>query len=198
MRNSLHEKPLVWSPRLVKIHSEWYSKNLWRLMNVNMIIEKPEFETQIQASWYLIEIFFFHEDWIDLFFSCYQAAFWLVQSFRPSVCLSVCPSVTPFSPCSHHCIIMKFSGFITMVRSDVHAKGQGQRSKVKVTEVNTQISRFRTLTPVWIHIWQWNHAHSWKQQRRGALLYFKVIRQISRSHGSKNRWIWPRLGVSGL
>ena len=36
------------------------------------------------------------------------------------------------------------------------------------------------------------------QHRRGALLFFKVIRQISRSHGSKNRWIWPRLGVSGL
>ena len=123
-----------------------------------------------------------------------------------SVCLSVCPSVrpsvrlscTPFSPCSHHRIIMKFSGVITMVKSDVHAKGQGQRSKVKVTEVNTQLSRFRTLTPVWIHIWQWNHAHSWKQHRRGALLFFKVIRQISRSHGSKNRRIWPRLGVSGL
>ena len=115
-----------------------------------------------------------------------------------SVCPSVCPSVTPFSPCSHHRIIMKFSGVITMVKSDVHAKGQGQRSKVKVTEVNTQLSRFRTLTPVWIHIWQWNHAHSWKQHRRGALLFFKVIRQISRSHGSKNRRIWPRLGVSGL
>ena len=85
-----------------------------------------------------------------------------------------------------------------MVKSDVHAKGQGQRSKVKVTEVNTQLSRFRTLTPVWIHIWQWNHAHSWKQHRRGALLFFKVIRKISRSHGSKNRRIWPRLGVSGL
>ena len=26
-----------------------------------------------------------------------------------------------------------------MVRSDVHAKGQGQRSKVKVTEVNAQL-----------------------------------------------------------
>ena len=116
----------------------------------------------------------------------------------PSVRPSVCPSVTPFSPCSHHRIIMKFSGVITMVRSDVHAKGQGQRSKFKVTEVNTQLSRFRTLTPVWIHIWQWNHAHSWKQHRRGALLFFKVIRQISRSHGSKNRRIWPRLGVSGL
>ena len=135
-------------------------------------------------------------------FSCDQAAIWLVQSVRLSVCLSVrpsvCLSVTPFSPCSHHRIIMKFSGVITMVKSDVHAKGQGQRSKVKVTEVNTQLSRFRTLTPVWIHIWQWNHAHSWKQHRRGALLFFKVIRQISRSHGSKNRPIWPRLGVSGL
>ena len=135
-------------------------------------------------------------------FSCDQAALQMVFSVRPSirlsVCLSVRLSVTPFSPCSHHRIIMKFSGVITMVKSDVHAKGQGQRSKVKVTEVNTQLSRFRTLTPVWIHIWQWNHAHSWKQHRRGALLFFKVIRQNSRSHGSKNRRIWPRLGVSGL
>ena len=135
-------------------------------------------------------------------FSCDQAALQMVFSVRPSVRLSVCLSVrlsvTPFSPCSHHRIIMKFSGVITMVKSDVHAKGQGQRSKVRVTEVNTQLSRFRTLTPVWIHIWQWNHAHSWKQHRRGALLFFKVIRQISRSHGSKNRRIWPRLGVSGL
>ena len=122
----------------------------------------------------------------------------LYKWYFPSVCLSVRLSVTPFSPCSHHRIIMKFSGVITMVKSDVHAKGQGQRSKVKVTEVNTQLSRFRTLTPVWIHIWQWNHAHSWKQHRRGALLFFKVIRQIWRSHSSKNRWIWPRLGVSGL
>ena len=131
-------------------------------------------------------------------FSCDQAAIWLVQSVRLSVRPSVCLSVTPFSSCSHHRIIMKFSGVITMVRSDVHAKGQGRRSKVKVTEVNTQLSRFRTLTPVWIHMWQWNHAHSWKQHRRCALLIFKVIPQISRSHGSKNRRIWPRLGVSGL
>ena len=28
--------------------------------------------------------------------------------------------------------------------------------------------------------------------------FFKVIRQISRSHGSKNRRIWPKLDVSGL
>ena len=144
----------------------------------------------------------FQSVWALFIFSCDQAALQMFFSICLSVCLSVCPSVrlsvTPFSPCSHHRIIMKFSGVITMVKSDVHAKGQGQRSKVKVTEVNTQLSRFRTLTPVWIHIWQWNHAHSWKQHRRGALLFFKVIRQIWRSHCSKNRWIWPRLGASGL
>ena len=154
--------------------------------------------TQMNAEMFLIHVILNitiiwkleHND----IFSCDQAAIWLVQFVYPS-CLFVCHT---FSTCSRHRIIMKFSGVITMVRSNVHAKGQGQRSKVKVTEVNTQLSRFRTLTPVWIHIWQWNHAHSWKQHRRGALLFFEVIRLISRSHGSKNRWIWPRLGVSGL
>ena len=112
--------------------------------------------------------------------------------------LSVCLSVTPFWLCSHHRIITKFSEVITNDKSDVHAKGQGQRSKVKVTEVTTQPNRFRTVTPVWIQIWWWNDAYSLMLLRRGALLFFKVIRQISRSHGSKNRQIWPRLGVSGL
>ena len=127
-------------------------------------------------------------------FSCDQAALWMVQS----VCLSVCPSVTPFWLCSHHRIIMKFSGVVINDKSDVHAKGQGQRSKVKVTEVNSQLSRFRTVTPVWIQISWWNDAQSLMLLRRGALLFFKVIRQISRSHSSKKHWIWPRLAVSGL
>ena len=122
----------------------------------------------------------------------------LYKWYFPSVRLSVCPSVTPFWLCSHHRIIMKFSGVITNDQSKVHAKGQGQRSKVKVTEVTTQLNRFRTVTPVWIHIWWWNDAYSLMLFRRDALLFFKVIRQISRSHGSKNRRIWPRLGVSGL
>ena len=43
---------------------------------------------------------------------------------------------------------MKFSGVITNDQSKVHAKGQGQRSKVKVTEVTTQLNHFRTVTPV--------------------------------------------------
>ena len=113
--------------------------------------------------------------------------------------LSVCPSVTPFFwLCSHHRIIMKFSGVITNDQGKVHAKGQGQRSKVKVTEVTTQLNRFWTVTPVWIHIWWWNDTYSLMLLRRGALLFFKVIRLISRSHGSKNRRIWPKWGVSGL
>ena len=112
--------------------------------------------------------------------------------------LSVCLSVTPFWLCSHHRIITKFSGVITNDKSDVHAKGQGQRSKVKVTEVTTQLNRFRTVSPVWIHIWWWNHAYGLMILRRGALLFFKVICQISRSHGSKKRRIWPRLGISRL
>ena len=110
-----------------------------------------------------------------LIFSCDQAALWMVQS----VCLSACPSVrpsvrpfvTPFSPCSHHCIIMKFSGVITNDKSDVHAKGRGQTSKVKVTEVTTQLNRFQTVTPVWIHIWWWNYAYSLIMLRKGALLF---------------------------
>ena len=121
----------------------------------------------------------------------------LYEWYFLSVCLSVCLSVrhtflTMFPSSYHH------SGVITNDRSDVHAKGQGQRSKVKVTEVTTKLNRFRTVTPVWIHIWWWNHAYGLMLLRRGALLFFKVIRQISRSHGSKNRRIWPRLGVSGL
>ena len=116
----------------------------------------------------------------------------------PSVCLSVCLSVTPFWLCFHHRIIMKFSGVITNDKSDVHAKGQGQRSKVKVRKVNTQLNRFLTVTPVWIHIWWWSDAYSLMMLRRGALLFLKVIRQISMSHGSKKCQIWPKLGVSGL
>ena len=43
---------------------------------------------------------------------------------------------------------MKISGVITNDKSDVHAKGQGQKLKVKVTEVNTQLNRFRTVTQI--------------------------------------------------
>ena len=41
-------------------------------------------------------------------------------------------------------------------------------------------------------------AQSLKQHRRGAILYFKVIHQISRSHRTTNGQFCPELGVSGL
>ena len=72
---------------------------------------------------------------------------------------------------------------ITKDQGKVYAKSQGQRSKVKVTEVTTQLNRFRTVTPLWIHIGWRNDAYSLIMLRRGALLFFKAIRQISRSHG---------------
>ena len=106
-----------------------------------------------------------------------------------SVCLSVCPSVTPFWLCSHHRIIMKFSEVITSDRSDVHAKGQGQRSKVKVTEVTTQLNRFRTVTPVSIHIWWWNYAYSLIMLRRGALLFLAATKQLY-------KWYFPSVCLS--
>ena len=88
-----------------------------------------------------------------------------------SVCLSVRPSVTPLSLSSHHLIIMKFSGSISIDGSNVHAKGQGQRSKIKVTKVKTHLGGFRTITSVWIHAWQWNDANSLMWHRKGALLF---------------------------
>ena len=72
---------------------------------------------------------------------------------RLSVCLSVRPPVTPLSQCSSHGIIMKFSEVITIDKRDIYAEGQGQRSKVRVTEVKTQLSRLQSVTPVWINIW---------------------------------------------
>ena len=94
------------------------------------------------------------EEWCErrIIFSSDQAALKTLISVHLSVCLS-CLSGTLSKLCSPHCIIKKLSGVITVDKSEVHAKGQGQRSKVKFTKVKTQLSCFRTVTPVWIHMW---------------------------------------------
>ena len=122
-------------------------------------------------------------------FSCDQAALWMFFSVR----LSVCVSVTPFWLCSHHRIIMKFSGGITNDRSDVHTKGQSQSSKVKVTEVMTPFRRFRTVTPVWIHIWRQNDAHSLMLLRRGAILFSRSAVKFQ-GHTAKKSSILTYIG----
>ena len=50
-------------------------------------------------------------------------------------------------------------------------KGHGQRSKVKVTDVKTQLNRSRTVTPVGIHVWWCNDTQRLMLLRRGALLF---------------------------
>ena len=119
-------------------------------------------------------------------FSCDQAALWMVQSVRPSVRLSVRPSVchtflTMFPSSYHHEIFRSYyqwQKWRPCKRSRSEVKGQGHRG-------HDPNFRFRTVTPVWIHIWWWNDTYSSMLLRRGALLFFKVIRQISRSHGAK-------------
>ena len=75
-----------------------------------------------------------------------------------------------------------------------YVKCQGHTAKK--SSILTQIRRFQTVTPVWIHQWLWNDAQSLKQHRRGALLFFKVFRQISRTLGGKivdfdPNWAFP-------
>ena len=91
--------------------------------------------------------------------------------------------------CFHYRIIMKFSGVITRDQGKVYAKGQGQRSKVKVTEVTTQLNRFQIATPVWIHIWWWNDTYSLMFLRRGALLFLAATKQLY-------KWYFPSVCLS--
>ena len=81
-------------------------------------------------------------------FSCDQAALQMVFSVRLSVCLShLFDYVFTMFPSSYHHEI-----FRSYYHGHKWCPCKRSRSKVKVTEVNTQLSRFRTLTPVWIHI----------------------------------------------
>ena len=73
-----------------------------------------------------------------------------------------------------------------------------QGHTAKKSSILTQIGHFRTATPVRIHGCLLNDAQSLKQHRKGALLFFKVIRDISRSHGTKYRRFCPELSVSEL
>ena len=100
----------------------------------------------------------------NIFLAATKQLYWW---FSPSVCLSVCLSVshsvclpvTPFSLCALRGITMNFSGQEWLPMTEVmymqNAKGQGQRLKVKLTEVKSQLCRFRTITLVWFHIWWW-------------------------------------------
>ena len=103
---------------------------------------------------------------------------WFSPSVRPSFRLSIRHTFLTMFPSAYHHEI-----FWSYYQWQKWRPCKRSRSKVKVTEVTTQLNGFLTATPVWIHIWWWNDAYSLIMLRRGALLFFKVIRQISRSHG---------------
>ena len=77
---------------------------------------------------------FSHFIYFSLLSNFYRNALWI--SPYPTVLL-----IFPYFTCDQAAL------------GKVHAKGQGQSSKVNVREVTTQLNRFRTVTPVWIHIW---------------------------------------------
>ena len=98
----------------------YFSFQLWLMKNKHQI-SLPIFRPEKNGQHFAHNIF----KWIFLLKKyCLSFCLPLCLSVFLSFCLSVCLSVpfTPFSLCSHHGIIMKFSGVITNDRSDVYAK----------------------------------------------------------------------------
>ena len=67
---------------------------------------------------------------------------------------------------------------------------QGHPSNFKVTQAKnsttlTRIKCFRAIALVLIDEGLWNDTQSFKWHRRSVLLFFEIIRQISRSQGLK-------------
>ena len=91
---------------------------------------------------------------------------------------------------------MKILGVITNDQSELRAKGQCKRSKVKVTEVKTQHNRFRT---------QFEFTYDDEMMLKAWCFLGEVAYYFSRpsiklwGHTAEtNRRIWPKLSVSGL
>ena len=85
--------------------------------------------------------------------------------------LVVCRSPTMFPSLYHHEIFRSYYHWLKWCSY----KRSRSRSEVKVTEVKTQFSSLRTVTPIWIHIWRWNDAQRLIWHNRDALLFSKVI-----------------------
>ena len=60
-----------------------------------------------------------------------------------------------------------------------------QGHTAKQSSILAEIGRFRTVTPVWIHSWLRNYAQILKFRRKCALLFSKVMCQMSRSYENK-------------
>ena len=83
-----------------------------------------------------------HNNWKMIFLAATKQFY---ERFCLSVCLSVHLSVTPFSLCSCHPIIIKLSWVITIANSDVSAKGKCQKSRSqKSKQILSQFGHYQT------------------------------------------------------
>ena len=119
---------------------------------------------------------------------------WFSQSVCPSICPPICHTFfTMFPSLYHHDIFRTYCHWQKQcpckgLRSEV--KGQGHRGQKPTWQ-------FPDCNSVWICRWLRNDAQL-KVAKGRCPIVFKVIRQISWSHGTKNPPFWPKLGVSRL
>ena len=139
-----------------------------------------------------------------MYTSCAQAALRTLLFICPSVCpsvrLSVCHTFFTMSPSSYHHDV--FSSYYHWQK---WCPCNRSRSEVKGQIIEVKIN----FAPIWAfpycncslnsHMAMKSCTHGYGiMQWYSALLFFKVIRQITRSHRTKNRRFWPELGVSVL
>ena len=132
-------------------------------------------------------------------FSCDQTALRTLLSVH----MSVSPSVTSFSLCSHHHIIIKFSGVITNDRSDIHTKGQGQRSKVRSHSTKNHWFWPKFGSSGLNLRFEFTDGYEMKQKAWSSIeevpYCFSRSSQKFQGHtGQKNHQFLPKFGVSGL
>ena len=112
----------------------------------------------------------------------YQPRKWLFG--QPARKLSVDPWITCSGDLCFSSIVYPLS-VVWSVLSWTEALGSQYLS---YPNFPTVCAVYRIVTPVWIHWCLWNNAQRCIEPRRGALLFFEVIHQISRSYGLKNQW----------
>ena len=141
---SMLSKLMTWLTSFAITRPQW--DKLWcKLLNTTshpkyLLPDYKATEKLWPVSWIFLKMLLFYV------FSCDQAALWMVQS----VCLSVRPSVchtflTMFPSSYHHEIFRSYYQW--------QKWRPCKRSRSEVKEVNTQLNRYRTVTPGWIHIW---------------------------------------------
>ena len=97
-------------------------------------------------------------------------------------------------------VAMKWCTMLEAAQKRCRIVFQGHLANLKVTQdkkkstiFDARVMGFRAVTQVWIQWWLRNNAQSLMWCRRGALLFFKVIHQISRSLETQKSPILTRI-----